>query len=46
MAENKRNDAGSSRDITVVSPGAISDGDVNTMQRLCSVLLNEFNYLP
>ena len=29
-----------------VSPSFVPDTEINTNQRLCSVLLNEFNYLP
>ena len=34
------------KDLITAPSGFVADGESNTSQRLCSVLLNEFNYLP
>ncbi|RVW97729.1 Retrovirus-related Pol polyprotein from transposon RE2 [Vitis vinifera] len=34
------------KDMITAPSGFVADGESNTSQRLCSVLLNEFNYLP
>ncbi|WJZ94875.1 hypothetical protein VitviT2T_013699 [Vitis vinifera] len=34
------------KDLITTPSGFVADGESNTSQRLCSVLLNEFNYLP
>ena len=34
------------KDLIMAPSGFVADGESNTSQRLCSVLLNEFNYLP